>query len=62
VSVYVLVAIVKKKLNLEASVYTLLQLLSVNLFEKIALQQAFLDSQYTSTTNPDCNQLNLFMI
>jgi len=38
VSVYVLVAIVKKRLNLEASPYTLLQILSVTLFEKIPLQ------------------------
>lgn len=43
-SVYVLVAIVKKRLNLEASLYTLLQILSVTLFEKMPLQQAFPDS------------------
>lgn len=41
VSVYVLVAIVKKRLNLDASLYTLLQILSVMSFEKIPLQQAF---------------------
>jgi hypothetical protein len=41
VSVYVLVAIVKKRLNLDASLYTLLQILSVTLFEKMPLQQAF---------------------
>jgi hypothetical protein len=40
VSVYVLVAIVKKRLNLDASLYTLLQILSVTLFEKMPLQQA----------------------
>jgi hypothetical protein len=37
----VLVAIVKKKLNLDASLYTLLQILSVTLFEKMPLPQAF---------------------
>jgi len=40
VSVYVLVTIVKKKLNLDASLYTLLQMLSVSVFEKAQLQQA----------------------
>lgn len=35
VSVYVLVAIVKKQLNLDASLYTLLQIFSLTLFEKI---------------------------
>src|ERR1700761_195897 len=39
VSVYVLVAIVKKRLKLEASLYTLLQVLSVTLFEKLPLDQ-----------------------
>jgi hypothetical protein len=38
VSVYVLVAIIKKKLQLDASLYTLLQILSVTLFEKMPLQ------------------------
>jgi DDE family transposase len=40
VSVYVLVAIVKKRLTLDASLYTLLQILSVTLFEKIPVDQA----------------------
>ena len=60
VSVYVLVAIVKKRLGLDASLYTLLQILSVTLFEKMPLPQAL------SATDPQCdnastgNQLNLF--
>jgi len=41
VSVYVLVAIVKKRLNLDASLYTLLQIFSLTLFEKMPIQQAF---------------------
>ena len=46
VSVYVLVAIVKKRLNLEASLHTLLQILSVTLFEKMAIDQALTGSEY----------------
>ena len=60
VSVYVLVAIIKKKLQLDASLYTLLQILSVTLFEKMPLQQAFPDSEYISSESMPCNQLNLF--
>ena len=60
VSVYVLVAIVKKRLNLDTSLYTLLQILSVTLFEKMPLQQAFPGSDYKSEQGDDCNQMNLF--
>ena len=40
ISVYVLVAIIKKQLRLEVSLHTLLQILSLTLFEKLPLQQA----------------------
>ena len=60
VSVYVLVAIVKKRLNLDASLYTLLQILSVTLFEKMPLQQAFPGNDSRSDRTPINNQLNLF--
>lgn len=60
VSVYVLVAIVKKRLNLDASLYTLLQIFSLTLFEKMPIQQAFAGGSYTSEPIGDCNQLNLF--
>ncbi len=60
VSVYVLVAIVRKKLNLDVSLYTLLQVLSFTLFEKMPLQQAFPDNDYTSDSGGTSNQLNLF--
>jgi len=60
VSVYVLVAIVKKRLNLDASLYTLLQILSVTLFEKMPLQQAFPGSDYKIAEGSPRNQLNLF--
>jgi Domain of unknown function (DUF4372)/Transposase DDE domain len=60
VSVYVLVAIVKKRLNLDASLYTLLQILSVTLFEKMPLQQAFSSGGYKTRNDHLCKQLNLF--
>ena len=60
VSVYVLVAIIKKRLNLDASLYTLLQILSVTLFEKMPLQQAFVASDYKNPVGATGNQLNLF--
>ena len=60
VSVYVLVAIVKKRLNLDATLYTLLQILSVTLFEKMPLSQALASSDPTTRDDSPCNQLNLF--
>ena len=60
VSVYVLVAIIKKRLNLEASLYTLLQVFSVTLFEKIPLNKDFLDRANTPEEPMFHNQLNLF--
>ena len=60
VSVYVLVAIIKKKLKLDASLYTLLQILSVTLFEKMPLQQAFPASEYIPPEGTPRNHMNLF--
>jgi IS4 transposase len=60
VSVYVLVAIAKKRLNLDASLYTLLQILSVTLFEKMPLQQAFPADATRISESVPYNQLNLF--
>jgi len=60
VSVYVLVAIVKKHLKLDASLYTLLQILSVTLFEKVPIQQAFPHNDSSMHINVLSNQLNLF--
>jgi hypothetical protein len=60
VSTYVLIAIVKKELQLDASLYKLLQILSVSVFEKTQLSQAFAGS-WQLTDQPDfSNQLNLF--
>ncbi len=60
VSVYVLIAIIKKQLNLEASLYTLLQILSVTVFEKMPIQKALSSSDYQSDIVITSNQLNLF--
>ena len=60
VSVYVLVAIIKKRLNLEPSLYTLLQILSLTVFEKMPIQQAFPDNGYNCENPMISNQLNLF--
>ena len=60
VSVYVLVAIVKKRLGSDASLYTLPQTLSVTLFEKIFLYFFFSGSNSSSDNITINNQLNLF--
>jgi hypothetical protein len=60
VSVYVLVAIVKKRLRLEASLYTLPQILSVTLFENMSLRQALTAIQYKTDDMDSDNQLDLF--
>jgi transposase len=60
VSVYVLVAIVRKRLKLEASLYPLLQVISVTVFEKIGIQTAFSQSTDRYDTAQDENQLDLF--
>jgi uncharacterized protein DUF4372/DDE family transposase len=61
VSVYVLVAIVKKRLRLnDLSLYTILQILSVTLFEKSSLLEVLTQSQYNIYNASQDNQLNLF--
>ncbi len=60
VSVYILVAIMKKRLNLQESLYTILQILSVSVFEKIPLYQLVTERDYKSSCTPMCNQLKLF--
>jgi hypothetical protein len=59
ISMYVLVAIVKKQLKLEASLYTLLQILSVTLFEKMPINKALLCARYAAESEHRSNQLNL---
>ena len=60
VSIYVLVAIVKKRLALDASLYTLLQVLSLTLFEKMPILQALSHDHPRTATLNDGNQLTLF--
>jgi transposase len=60
VSVYVLVAIVKKRLGLEASLYTLMQVLSVTIFEKMPIQTALSAEGRQCGAAIENNQLNLF--
>lgn len=59
VSVYVLVAIIKKELGLDASLHTLLQILSVTLFEKISLQQTLAELPADAQRLVSPNQLSL---
>jgi hypothetical protein len=60
ISVYVLVAIVKKRLDSEASLHTILQILSLTLFEKTNLNQLLNDADLQTRGSVDSNQLNLF--
>jgi hypothetical protein len=60
ITIYVLAAIVKKRLPLEIPLYTFLQILSVTVFEKTPLNQLLTDSSAQSEFNNSCNQLLLF--
>ena len=60
ISVYVLVAIIKKKLRLNVSLHTLLQILSLTLFEKLPLKQAVAGVEPIETNPAFHRQLNLF--
>ena len=60
ISVYVLVAIIKKRLNLDSSLYTILQILSVTLFEKTPILQALSSGRIPIPEVPVGNQLTLF--
>jgi hypothetical protein len=63
VSTYVLVAIIRKRLHLQLNLYTILQILSVTLFEKVPLDHLFANYDYKKFPDfkePMCKQLNLF--
>ena len=60
VSVYVLVAIMKKQLRLQPSLYTLLQILSVSAFERVSLLQLLTECGCKTAPKPSCIKLNLF--
>ena len=60
ISVYVLVAIIKKQLNLDLNLYTILQILSVTLFEKVSILQVLMEAGCKTDNADFCNQLMLF--
>jgi IS4 transposase len=60
VATYVLITIIKKELHLDASLYTLLQILSVSVFEKTQLSCAFQTDTTRTISSPTTNQLMLF--
>lgn len=60
VCVYVLIAIVKKRLSVKASLYEMLQILSLTLFEKTDILQLFSDIPVQTSLSDTDNQLNLF--
>src|SRR3989339_710216 len=59
ISIYVLIAIIRKRLNLKLSLYTILQILSVALFEKIPILQAFAEDRYVDENTQSWEQLEL---
>lgn len=61
IAVYVLVAIVKKRLKLDRSLYTILQILSVTMFEKTPILQVLSLPNYETDTIDEDNQLNLLL-
>ena len=60
VAVYVLIAILKKRLKLEASMHTILQILSVTMFEKMPLEQVLGEPPTPTCSQPNDKQLKLF--
>jgi len=60
ICIYVLIAIVKKRLNLGITLYAFLQIISVSVFEKEAILQIVTNSEYKIQHSHSCNQLNLF--
>jgi len=60
ISIYVLIAIIKKKLKIAVSLYTILQIISINIFSKNYIDQLLNFNTNTNETTPDSNQLVLF--
>jgi len=60
VSIYVLIAIIKKRLFLEPSLYTILQILSVNIFEKEPIARLWATKETNNENIENDNQLKLF--
>lgn len=62
ISIYVLVAIIKKELKLKQSLYTILQILSVTIFEKTHILQALMETNLIDDNTENDNQLKLFKL
>jgi hypothetical protein len=60
VSVYLIVAIIKKRLNLKQELYTILQIFSICLFEKVPLNQLFINEDYKNEEESYYTQLKIF--
>jgi hypothetical protein len=60
ISMYLLVAIVKKRMKLEPPLYTLLQIFSLTLFEKMPINELFINANYNLTSPDISNQLNIW--
>ena len=60
ISVYVLVAIIKKRFGLDASLYKILQILSVSVFEEVDIRQVLTETDAEEPESHSCNQLTLF--
>ena len=60
ISVYVLLAIIKKKLNIQLSLYTFLQVVSISIFENTPIVSLFSNNNYTNSSTTDDKQLFLF--
>lgn len=60
ISIYVLVAIIKKRMKIESSLYTILQIFSVAVFEKTPILRALTDDAYKNEITSNHIQLNLF--
>jgi IS4 transposase len=60
VSIYLIIAIVKKRLSLRQELYTILQILSISIFEKVTVNQLFGNEDCANIANDDCNQLKMF--
>lgn len=60
VSVYVLISIIRKRLEVESSLYEILQILSLTLLEKTPVNKEYFDQTYRNVEFNNCNQLNLF--
>lgn len=60
ISIYVMVAMIRKMEKVELNLYTILQLFSVSLFEKVPIYQLLTDTSSQYFGDDSCNQLNLF--